>query len=168
MLEDDAVHERHQVAGGASASSAARRSSTAIRTTDHGWGAPVTLAGLGVVAVLAGAFTYRQRRAARPLIPAVAITRPHAIAYPVAILAASALFGMFFFMTLYMQQVLGWSALRTGLAWAPQGAAIAVVTRRTRRVHDRLPHRAGDRGGVPRRRRGHGPAPASGCTNPSP
>jgi EmrB/QacA subfamily drug resistance transporter len=101
---------------------------TVIRTDEHGWTSATTLGGLATVAALVTAFVLWQRRTPRPLIPAETVARRHAVAYPVAVLTASALFATFFFLTLYMQTVLGWSALKTGLAWAPQGAALALVS----------------------------------------
>lgn len=101
---------------------------TVIRTDDHGWSSAPTVTGLATVAALVVAFVLWQRLTPRPLVPGATVARRNAVAYPVAALAASALFAMFFFLTLYMQTVLGWSALRTGLAWAPQGAVLALMS----------------------------------------
>jgi EmrB/QacA subfamily drug resistance transporter len=99
-----------------------------VRADELGWGAARTVGGLVVAGLLAGGFVLRQRRAAHPLVPAVAVVRRNAVVYPIAVLTASALFAMFFFLTLYMQLIQGWSALQAGMAWAPQGATVAVTT----------------------------------------
>ncbi len=101
---------------------------TVIRADDEGWSSVRTVGGLAVVAVLVAGFVLWQRRAAEPLIPARTVARREAFAYPVAILTASALFAMFFFLTLYMQLIRGWTPLQAGLAWAPQGATLAAVS----------------------------------------
>lgn len=101
---------------------------TVIRTDGRGWGSPATLAGLAGNGLIALASIAWAGHTPRPLIPGAVLRRRAAIAYPMAALTASALFGMFFFLTLHMQVVLGWSALRTGLAWAPHGATVALVS----------------------------------------
>jgi EmrB/QacA subfamily drug resistance transporter len=101
---------------------------TVVRVDEQGWGSRPTLLGLAGVALLGAGFGLRQRSAAQPLVPRYAVARRSAVAYPLAVLVASALFAMFFFLTLYMQVVQGWSALQTGMAWAPQGATVAVTS----------------------------------------
>jgi EmrB/QacA subfamily drug resistance transporter len=85
-----------------------------------GWGAPRTLA-LGALAVggLAG-FVAREASAARPLMP-LRILRSRAVAGAnlVQVLAVAGMFGMFFLGALYLQRVLGYDALQTGLAFLP-------------------------------------------------
>lgn len=99
-----------------------------LRADAVGWRAGRTVGGLVVAGLLAAAFALWQRRATHPLVPAVTVARRNAVVYPIAVLAASALFAMFFFLTLYMQLIQGWSAVQAGMAWAPQGATVAVTT----------------------------------------
>ena len=51
-----------------------------------------------------------------------------------AVLIAAALFSMFFFISLYMQQVLGYSALEAGLAYLPLAVGIIIAAGATRRA----------------------------------
>ena len=72
----------------------------------------------------------------------------------VGLLVAMALFSMFFFVSLYMQQVLGYDALKAGLAYLPLAVGIIVLGRR--RVAARDPRRLqadADRRAPPHRRR---------------
>src|SRR4051812_11025065 len=92
----------------------------------YGWGAGRTLAlGAGALALL-GAFLAREPTAANPLIP-LRIFRSRNIAGANAVqgLSVVAMFGMFFLGALYLQHVLGYDALQTGLAFLPATLAMA-------------------------------------------
>jgi len=85
-----------------------------------GWGAPRTL-GLGAAALgLLAAFVAREATAAEPLMP-LRIFRSRNVAGANAIqaLAVAGMFAMFFLGALYLQRVLGYDALQTGLAFLP-------------------------------------------------
>ena len=85
-----------------------------------GWSAPRTLA-LGALALLLlAAFVAREATAAKPLMP-LRILRSRTIAGAnlVQVLAVAGMFGMFFLGALYLQRVLGYDALETGLAFLP-------------------------------------------------
>ena len=102
---------------------------TVINTSHRSWDDPVTIAGLAGSAALLTTFVTYELRARNPLIRLSLLAhRPVAVANILTMLAASALYGMFFFLTLYMQQVHQWSPLRTGWSWAPFGLAIALFT----------------------------------------
>jgi EmrB/QacA subfamily drug resistance transporter len=101
---------------------------TVVRTDTRGWTGTSTLAGLGVVLFLVICLVIWQRVARQPLLPNDVIRRRAAFAYPIAALTASALFGMFFFVTLYMQLVMRWSPLSAGLGWAPHGVTVALAS----------------------------------------
>jgi EmrB/QacA subfamily drug resistance transporter len=95
----------------------------------YGWGAGRTLAlGAGALALL-GAFVARQATAANPLIP-LRIFRSRTItgANLVQGLSVVAMFGMFFLGALYLQHVLGYDALQTGLAFLPATLAMAALS----------------------------------------
>jgi EmrB/QacA subfamily drug resistance transporter len=78
-------------------------------------------------ALLIAAFVLRQRVAADPLIPKVVFqSRNRVTAAVVSILVAAALGTFFFSLTLYMQQVLGWSPLQAGLAYVPFALGVMV------------------------------------------
>jgi hypothetical protein len=92
----------------------------------YGWGAGRTLA-LGAVAlVLLAAFLVREATAANPLIP-LRIFRSRAISGANAVqgLSVVGMFGMFFLGALYLQHVLGYDALQTGLAFLPATVVMA-------------------------------------------
>ena len=103
---------------------------------EDGWGAGRTLGlGAGALALLA-AFIVREATAANPLIP-LRIFRSRNIsgANIVQGLAVVGMFGMFFLGALYLQHVLGYDALQTGLAFLPvtvvMGGAGRSATRRS-------------------------------------
>jgi EmrB/QacA subfamily drug resistance transporter len=92
----------------------------------YGWGAGRTL-GLGAVAVaLLAAFLVREMKTANPLIP-LRIFRSRNVsgANAVQALAVAGMFGMFFLGALYLQRVLGYDALQTGLAFLPATLVMA-------------------------------------------
>jgi EmrB/QacA subfamily drug resistance transporter len=104
----------------------------------HGWGSARTISLLAVAAVLALTFIAIETRVEAPLLPLRIFRLPTvAGANAVGLLLGASFFGFIFVGTLYMQQVLGYSALQTGLAWlaasitsvALAGASQALVTR---------------------------------------
>src|SRR5580693_857942 len=100
-----------------------------VQTGSHPWGSARTIALLSVAAALIGYFVVHERFVARsPLMP-LALWRNRSVAGAnvVSALAASAMFAVFYSTTLYMQQVLRFSALRTGLAYVPFGLSILVA-----------------------------------------
>ena len=98
---------------------------------DYGWGAPLTLAcGGGAILLLAG-FVVREHLAANPLIP-LRIFRSRNVsgANAVQMLAVAGMFGMFVLGVLYLQDVLGYDALTTGLAFLPTTVVIGTLSLR--------------------------------------
>ena len=99
------------------------------QTGASGWGSARTVLLLCGSAVLAGYFVLHESRvAADPLLP-LSLFRNRALtaANVVSALLSSAMFAVFYATTLYMQQVLHYSALRTGLAYVPFGVSILVA-----------------------------------------
>ncbi len=92
-----------------------------------GWGRPRTIAELGIGAALLGAFLVIERRGQAPLIP-LRIFRLQTLAgaNAVGFLLGASFYSFIFIGTLYMQQVLGYSALQGGFAWAASGLASMV------------------------------------------
>jgi EmrB/QacA subfamily drug resistance transporter len=102
---------------------------TVVQTGTHPWGSARTLALLAGAVILTGYFLVHERFiAADPLMP-LSLWRNHSVAGAnlVSALQASAVFAMFYSTTLYQQQVLGYSALRTGLAYIPLGLSILIA-----------------------------------------
>ncbi|MGW3247356.1 MFS transporter [Streptomyces sp. NPDC001070] len=99
------------------------------RAESDGW-ASGPVAGLLVVgAVLLALFTWWQTRAAGPLLPLRIIgTRAHGGPVLTLCLAMVGLFGMFLFLTYYLQNILGYSALRSGFAFLPMSATIVLTS----------------------------------------
>jgi EmrB/QacA subfamily drug resistance transporter len=93
------------------------------------WTAPATIVALVASPVLLVAFAIIERRAKHPLLPLhVVRDRARGGAYTSVALAGCGVFGVFLFLTFYMQQSLGFSPLATGLAFLPMTAAIAVTS----------------------------------------
>jgi EmrB/QacA subfamily drug resistance transporter len=104
----------------------------------HGWGSVRTISLLAAAAMLVLAFIVIETRVEAPLLPLRIFRLPTvAGANAVGLLLGASFFGFIFVGTLYMQQVLGYSALQTGLAWlaasvtsvALAGLSQALVTR---------------------------------------
>jgi EmrB/QacA subfamily drug resistance transporter len=92
-----------------------------------GWGSTRTIGLLAVSVALLLAFVFVERRSRAPLVP-FSIFRIRTItgANVVGILTGASLFSMFFFISLYMQQVLGYSPIRTGLSYLPLAVSIII------------------------------------------
>jgi EmrB/QacA subfamily drug resistance transporter len=102
---------------------------TILEAGDYGWVSLHTL-GLGAVAVaLLIAFLVRQARTAKPLVP-LRIFRSRNVsgANVIQMLMVAGLFGMFFLSVLYLQRVLGYDAIETGLAFLPVSVLIGVMS----------------------------------------
>jgi EmrB/QacA subfamily drug resistance transporter len=110
-----------------------------VRTEVNGWGSAQTVVVLGVGLALIGLFLAIEGRfAARPLMPlGIFRSRPLSGANAVVFLLGAGMFGMWFFVSLYLQQVLGYTPLEAGLAFLPMTATIiigsTVVSRLTSR-----------------------------------
>ncbi len=92
----------------------------------HNWHTPSTWGFLAAGVALLAAFAYWQTRAASPLLPPrVVLDRNRGGAYASMLIASSGMFGVFLFLTYYLQQTLGYSPVITGLAFLPIAAGIA-------------------------------------------
>jgi EmrB/QacA subfamily drug resistance transporter len=99
------------------------------RATQHGWGNSVTLATLAVSAALAISFVVIELRSKAPLLPmSIFRLRTLSAANATAVLLSAALFSQFFLLTLYMQQVLHYSAIKTGVAYIALTVAIVAFS----------------------------------------
>ncbi len=98
-----------------------------IRAAQEGWRDGLTLASFGVALVVLTLFLLVERRSRQPITPLHMFTdRNRAGTYGMMLSLAAAIFGMFFFLTLFVQNVLGFSPLQAGLAFLPVSAIIAV------------------------------------------
>jgi EmrB/QacA subfamily drug resistance transporter len=93
---------------------------TLVKAPDAGWGAPRTIAQLAGSALLLAAFVVNELRVANPLVP-LSILRVKGVAAADAtqMVAVGGFLPMFFFLTLYMQTVLHYSPIQTGVAYLP-------------------------------------------------
>ena len=84
------------------------------------WGSPVTIGALAGAVVLLTGFIFIERRSSHAELPLHLLSsRRRSGAYLMMLLVGTALFSVFFFMTLYVQAVWGYSAIKAGLAWLP-------------------------------------------------
>jgi EmrB/QacA subfamily drug resistance transporter len=100
-----------------------------VRTEAVGWGSPATLATLAAAAVLLVAFALAESRAPAPLVrPGLLRSRWVAGANALVFLAAAGQFTAFYFVSLYLQQVLGMGAAATGAAFLPFSVGLVAGT----------------------------------------
>jgi EmrB/QacA subfamily drug resistance transporter len=96
-----------------------------IDATDKGWGSFQTLGLIALSLALFAAFVAIELRTPKPLVPfSIFRLRTLTGANVVGILVGASLFSMFFFISLYMQQVLGYSAIHAGLSYLPLALTI--------------------------------------------
>ena len=146
LPEDDVVEQpgRLDVPGAVLVTAALMLSVYAIvGGNEAGWTSARTLGLLGVSALLMGAFVLREARTTNPLVPLRLFRlRNVAVSQIVGVLWAAAMFAWFFLSALYLQQVLGYSALEVGLAFIPTSVVMALCSLR---LSDRLVMRFGIR-----------------------
>jgi EmrB/QacA subfamily drug resistance transporter len=93
----------------------------------HGWGDPVTIAALIAGVVFLGLFAFVESRASHPLLPLrILQNRTRATSFAAMMLAPAAMFAMFFFLSLFIQQIMGYSPLRAGFAFLPFSVGIVI------------------------------------------
>ncbi len=101
---------------------------TLVDANDAGWGSGQTLGLLALTAALLAVFVVVETRSKAPLVP-FGIFRLQTLrgANVVGLLIGMSLFSMFFFVSLYMQQVLGYGPLKAGFAYLPLALTIIVA-----------------------------------------
>ncbi len=101
-------------------------------TTSNGvshWGDTKVIASLAAAVALLAAFAVIEARTSHPLLPVrVLRSRDRSGVYLIALCVGTAMFGMFFFLTLFLQDVWGYSALRSGLAYLPIMATVMAMS----------------------------------------
>jgi EmrB/QacA subfamily drug resistance transporter len=115
-----------------------------VSTEPHGWGSPDVVAPLAAALALLGLFVLVEGRIARsPLVPlSVFRLKQLRSSNLVVLLLYSAQFAMFFFLTLYFQQVLGLSAVQAGLAFVPITLSVVAASMLAPRIVARFGLRA--------------------------
>jgi predicted MFS family arabinose efflux permease len=98
------------------------------RAPDVGWGDPRTIAEFAGAFVLLALFVANEARTSRPLLPLRTFRLPGVTSANIAaLLQFSAVIPVFFFLTLYLQDVQRYSALRAGLAFLPLAGGVIVI-----------------------------------------
>ncbi|HEV7460855.1 MAG TPA: MFS transporter [Solirubrobacteraceae bacterium] len=98
-----------------------------VDAQNAGWGSLQTVGLLGVSVALLAAFTAIELRSAAPLVPfRIFRSRTLTGANISGLLVGASLFSMFFFISLYMQQVLGYGPLKAGISYLPLAGTIIV------------------------------------------
>ncbi|GAB3120812.1 DHA2 family efflux MFS transporter permease subunit [Glaciibacter psychrotolerans] len=93
-----------------------------------GWSSPLTWGMLAAAGVLLIAFVLWQRRATHPLLPlAIVLDRNRGAAYISVLIAGAGMFGIFLFVTYYLQTSLRFTPVQTGLAFLPMIAALVLA-----------------------------------------
>jgi len=98
------------------------------RAESDGWGSVLTWGSLVVAVVLLVAFVLRQLRSAHPLLPmGILLDRNRGAAYASILIAGSGMFGIFLFVTFYLQDTLGFTPVQTGLSFLPLVAMLVLA-----------------------------------------
>lgn len=98
-----------------------------IRASEEGWSDTLTLVAFAAAVVLLVSFVVIESRSRQPITPLWMFRdRNRAGTYGMMLSLAAAMFGMFFFLTLFVQNILGFSPLRTGLAFLPVSVVVAI------------------------------------------
>jgi len=113
------------------------------KAESDGWGAGITVGSLAAAVVLLTAFVALQARADHPLLPLrVVRDRDRGGSYLAIGISGAGMFGVFLFLTYYLQTTLGFSPIETGLAFLPLSFAIMLTaTLSTAKLMPRFGHR---------------------------
>jgi predicted MFS family arabinose efflux permease len=111
-----------------------------VETERHGWADPRTLATMAAGVALLAAFVWVEARvASRPLVPLrIFASRSLTGANAVVFFMGATAFAMWYFVSLYLQQVLGLSPIEAGLAFLPMTAAVIVCSQGASRLTGRV------------------------------
>jgi EmrB/QacA subfamily drug resistance transporter len=110
-----------------------------IEANNYGWGSARIVGAFVLAVVSLGSFLVLERRTRAPMLDLTLFrNRTYVGANLVMLLVALAMFGVFFFVSLYMQNVLGYSAVQTGAAFLPMTLLIIVIAPLAGRASDRF------------------------------
>jgi MFS family permease len=100
-----------------------------VKAPDVGWGAARTIGRLVLAGAALAAFVVNELRASNPLVPmSILRVKGVAVADATQLVAVAGFLPMFFFLTLYMQTVLHYSPIQTGVAYLPLTAGFIVAS----------------------------------------
>jgi EmrB/QacA subfamily drug resistance transporter len=110
-----------------------------IEANNYGWGSTRIVGAFVIAAVALASFVLLERHTRAPMLDLTLFrNRTYVGANLVMLLVALAMFGVFFFVSLYMQNVLGYSAVQAGAAFLPMTLLIIVVAPLAGRLSDRF------------------------------
>jgi EmrB/QacA subfamily drug resistance transporter len=140
----DETHERLDIPGlTASAVGLFSLTYALIEANTYGWGSARIVGSFAIAAVALLAFVYLESHQRAPMLPLDLFrNRTYTGANTVILLVALAMFGVFFFVSLYMQRVLGYSPVQTGAAFLPMTVLIVLVAPLAGRMTDRVGSRS--------------------------
>ena len=112
------------------------------RGGDVGWTDPLTLAMFGLTVVLLAGFVLWQQRSKDPMMP-LGLFRSSARtgSYATMLFVGAGMFATFYFLTLYLQQIHGYSPVRTGLAYLPFSIGMGLAAALSSKLVSRRPPR---------------------------
>ncbi|HEY6781712.1 MAG TPA: MFS transporter, partial [Candidatus Dormibacteraeota bacterium] len=100
-----------------------------VRAATSGWGDMLTVGAFAVGAVLLATFVLLERRAAEPITPLrLFADRSRSASYVARLFLTAGMFGMFFFLTQFLQEVLHYSPIKSGLAFLPFTVALFAMS----------------------------------------
>jgi len=106
-----------------------------IRAAANGWSDHLAWGAFGASVVLLAAFVVNETRARQPITPLrLFASMNRSGSYVARLLLVAGMFGMFYFLTQFLQDVMGFSALRTGFAFLPMTVMLFAVSRFAPRV----------------------------------
>jgi EmrB/QacA subfamily drug resistance transporter len=106
-----------------------------VHAAAHGWSSTQTLAAFGAGLVLMTTFVWVETRAEAPITPlSLFADRQRSGAYLARMLLIAGMTGMFFFLTLFLQDVLGYSSLQTGFGFLPITASLFLASQTSARI----------------------------------
>jgi EmrB/QacA subfamily drug resistance transporter len=110
-----------------------------IRAASDGWGNRTALAAFGVAIAALAVFLVTETRARQPITPLRLFTDvSRSGSFAARLLLVAGMFGMFFFLTQFLQDVLGFSPLRSGAAFLPMTIALFGMSRAVPRLLPRI------------------------------
>jgi EmrB/QacA subfamily drug resistance transporter len=120
-----------------------------VRAAETSWGDAVALGSFAVAATMLAAFVAVEKRARQPITPLrLFASRERVGAYVARLLMVGAMFGMFFYVTQFLQAADGYSALRAGLAFLPVTVTIFAMVKAVPRLLGRVGPQATMVGGL--------------------
>jgi EmrB/QacA subfamily drug resistance transporter len=120
-----------------------------IEGNGHGWDSALIMAAFALALLALGAFVVLEMRQRAPMLPLELFrNRTYTGANIVILLVALAMFGVFFFVSLYMQNILGFTAVETGAAFLPLTLLIIVIAPIAGKLSDRIGSRLLMTGGM--------------------